>query len=96
MSAKRNMKAAGMCTDTWETLASNRKDWKTETQRALQRGEALITTAAEDKRARRKAREAEIPSTSNYICQMCMRICKSRIGLVSHSNHCKPDESPQR
>ena len=94
---KRDMKAVIMDTDNLEALATNRVKWKQVVSEAVRKGELSFQTAADDKRKKRKSRTSSLsqpqpahiqPDPSAFQCQVCHRICKSRIGLHSHSRRC--------
>ena len=88
---KRNMKALQMDPDHWEALAADRPRWRSSLKTQLKTGEENLTKAAMEKRARRKAP----PPTSNpdsdtaHKCNICGRVCRSRIGLHSHMRRCR-------
>ena len=94
---KRDMKAVIMDTDNWEALATNRVKWKQVVSEAVRKGELSFQTAADDKRKKRKSRTSSLsqpqpahiqPDAPAFQCQVCHRICKSRIGLHSHHRRC--------
>ena len=88
---KRDMKALQMDPDHWEALAADRPRWRSSLKTQLKTGEENLTKAAMEKRARRKAP----PPTSNpdsdtaHKCNICGRVCRSRIGLHSHMRRCR-------
>ena len=87
---ERDMKSTGLNLETWEALANDGKFWRAEMRKALLAGEQHITLAAEEKRVKRKA-SCELSKTlreAQFVRQNCSRICKSRIGLFSHSKRC--------
>ena len=77
--------------DNWELLAEDRDKWKTTCSQALRAGETKLKADIDAKRAKRKAAAkvaASVPAASGYICGDCGRVCRSRIGLVSHQRKC--------
>ncbi len=56
-------------------------------RKALLAGQKYITLAAEAKRAKRKTSGvlSKTLQEEKFKCQNCGRICKSAIGLISHS-----------
>ena len=97
---KRDMKSTNINHDTWEDVhvATNRTAWKQRVSRGLKTGEEMILKAADDKRAKRKASQCDPTQTTHsedlvFTCQGCKRICKSRIGLFSHSRRCSSNAS---
>ena len=84
---KRDMKAVGIDTETWENLAADRSQWRGAVTRHLKTGEEKLTQAATRRRTRRKLRISNVQQTA-YTCSTCGRDCHSRIGLHSHSRRC--------
>ena len=75
---------------SWETIATDRDAWKLTLKRQLPKGESKWKEKVAEKRSRRKAKASEnLISPSLFICPNCGRDCKARIGLLSHSRHCK-------
>ena len=94
---KRDMKALDINIQSWEDLASNRCHWKSTLHKQLQAGEEKLNAKAAEKRACRKASAATISSKPHpaqlqtayqYACNLCSRVCHSRIGLYSHRRRC--------
>ena len=87
---KQTLKLRGINAETWHELAEDRTAWRKAVKKGLRSFEDDRVKAREDKRLKRKANEAlgaivqPIPS-ANFVCQICGRACKSRIGLYSHS-----------
>ena len=85
---KRDLKALGINTDTWEAAAADRSTWKQEVKKGLSLFEENLTQQAEEKRSRRKTRlHADRPATT-FTCGKCHIECHSRIGLLSHTRRC--------
>ena len=89
---KRDMKALQMDPDHWEALAADRPRWRSSLMKHLKTGEDNLTKAAIEKRARRKAQLLiSNPNSDNtHKCNICGRVCGSRIGLHSHMRRCRP------
>ena len=87
---KRDLKALDINVSSWETIATDRDAWKLTLKRQLPKGEGKWKEKVAEKRSRRKAKASEnLISPSLFICPNCGRDCKARIGLLSHSRHCK-------
>ena len=82
------MKALDIDPERWEELADDRDRWRQDLGRGLQRGEAKLRQAAEEKRARRKNSQQTTPGDSVFKCSHCNRDCHSRVGLYSHNRRC--------
>ena len=81
---KREMKAVGIDTGTWENLAADRSQWRGAVTKHLKKGEEKLTQAATERWARRKLCVSSVQQTA-YTCNTCNKDCHSRIGLHSHS-----------
>ena len=81
---KRDMKAVGIDTETWENLAANRSQWRGAVTKHLKTGEEKLTQAATERRVHRKLYVSSVQQTA-YTCNTCNKDCHSRIGLHSHS-----------
>ena len=84
---KRDMKAVGIDTETWENLAADRSQWRGAVTKHLKTGREKLTQAATERRARRKLCVSSVLQTA-YTCNTCNKDCHSRIGLHSHSRRC--------
>ena len=88
---KQTLKMTGIDTETWHELAENRTGWRQAVKKGARSFEAERLKARADKRQKRKAKEAlgvkvqQNPASADFVCQICGRACKSRIGLYSHS-----------
>ena len=90
---KRNMKACNINPNTWETFATDCLKWKCVTSHGLKYGESEFHAALETKRNKRKASVSDTNRNDDnltpiFTCQICARVCKSRIGLNSHVRRC--------
>ena len=81
---KREVKAVGIDTGTWEKLAANRSQCRGAVTKQLKTGEEKLTQAATEGWARRKLCVSSVQQTA-YTCNTCNKDCHSRIGLHSHS-----------
>ena len=88
---KRDMLATSLPIGNWETHAADRGEWRSVCSRALQVGETRLKAEADERRAKRKVaakKSASAQAASDYICGRCDRVCRSRIGLLSHERKC--------
>ncbi|XP_076049524.1 uncharacterized protein LOC143030251 [Oratosquilla oratoria] len=86
---KRCLDHCNINTDSWEEASRDRPKWRTTIANGVQRLEARRTAKLEEKRTRRKERSEQRtttnqPYTHHHICPHCHRVCRSRIGLISH------------
>ena len=72
---------------TWPSQAVDRDEWRHTVKSAVSTFEAARRAQAEEKRTRRKERQATSPELT-YSCSHCNRLCGSRIGLHSHMRAC--------
>ena len=91
---KRDMKAAEIDFNTWESSANNRQLWRATVNEGVRRAEAKRNDQLADKRKRRKSRAASVALPSTFICNNCWRDCHSRVGLHSHSRRCNQQPHP--
>jgi exonuclease III len=88
---KHNLKVCSIDVDSWETLALDRSKWRTEIRNGTKQFESDRHSALAIKRQRRKQAQSQLaaesvnPSSGSFVCSQCGLICKSRIGLHSHS-----------
>ena len=87
---KRDMRGCPINTDGWEQLASNRPKWRQTVKSGVAAADAKRSEMAADKRDRRNYSASSTPGSteSSHVCSTCGRVCKSRIGLFSHSRRC--------
>ena len=96
---KLDLEVFGISPASWTQLAEDRSKWRT----SVKKGVKLLEAAhAERKRAtkskaktnpppegkRRAPEPAAQPESQSWPCSNCNRVCKSRIGLVSHMRKC--------
>ena len=88
---KQTLKLTGINTEKWHELTENRTVWRQAVKKRIRSFEAERLNTRADKRQKSKAKEAldievqQNPASANFVCQICGRACKSRIGLYSHS-----------
>ena len=86
---KRDMKSMDIGVDNWEDAAKDRARWRQEVQKGIQKSETVLSQAAAERRARRKApKSASAGNSSTFKCNHCHRDCLSRVGLYSHTKKC--------
>ena len=88
---KRDMKAAGIDTTTWEAAADDRGHWRAVVKAGMKRGEenrSVHEAVKREKRKQKSSHPAHTPQPTIYICHKCGRDCHARVGLISHSRKC--------
>lgn len=91
---KRDMKALSVDRNTWEASAADRTAWRKMIRQGIIISERTLHVENAARRARRRASvQAEQPDEAancitTFVCQGCGRLCKSRIGLYSHTKGC--------
>ena len=98
---KRDLQAFHIPVDKWRELAQKRLAWKSSVRTGASSFEEGRRDHARGKRAKRKATKSggkkksaetqvEPPptETSTWTCELCSRVCRSRIGLYSHKRKC--------
>ena len=83
---KRDMKACDIPTDSWESLVTDRDEWRHTVRKGIETADRKRGMAAEEKRIQRKNKTV---APTHFICPNCSRDCHSRIGLLSHSRRCR-------
>ena len=82
-SLKVSLKAFDISTDSWESDAQDRLQWRNQVTGGAQRAELLRTTT--EKRAARKTQAASTSlSAPTLRCPICDRLFRARISLVGH------------
>jgi len=76
------MTQCGITPSELETLAMDRTGWRSTCKSAVEEFEVRRIQELEVKRDLRKSGPL---STSNFECQICHRMCRSRIGLLAHN-----------
>ena len=89
---KRDLKAAHIDVNTWESLAEDRTGWRRATFLGAATADIARAQNAAERRSRRHLRNNNNNATENeaaFICEHCGRNCNSRIGLFSHRRACR-------
>ncbi|KAK4328590.1 hypothetical protein Pmani_001066 [Petrolisthes manimaculis] len=82
---KRDMKQTNIDETSWEDKSSIRSTWKSQVKEGIKKGEKKRLKHLAEKRARRKQTETTEPAQSTeHLCEICKKDCKSRIRLISH------------
>ena len=85
---KASLKKFNINPDTWENTAAVRTTWRSVIRRGAIQYEDNRLKKAEEKRAERKKKtntETTIPNSTDFVCQICQRHFRARIGLISHA-----------
>jgi len=77
------MKACDMQPNELESLTSDRSSWRTLFKKQVSVFEDNRVQSLQDKRAQRKTGH-QPPPDRGFTCDICSRVCASRIGLFSH------------
>ena len=85
---KKTLVNSNLDVDTWETVALDRSAWRSSTKSGVHEFE--LSRISEAKRQCRKETPAlDFNGLFPHICHICGRVCRARIGLISHlSAHC--------
>ena len=84
---KASLKDFNIPTVSWKEIAQDRAKWRGLIRRGAGEYEAKRISAAEQKRAQRKARAKASPaqfSSSDLSCSICSRQFRAEIGFLSH------------
>ena len=84
---KRDMKTGNINPADWEATAADRSSWRLAIKAGIQTSELKREEQWEQKRQRRWKRAASASTEPGvvYTCSNCNKVCRSRIGLYSHS-----------
>ena len=85
---KASLKKFNINPDTWENTAAVRTTWRSVIRRGAIQYEDNRLKKAEEKRAERKKKtntDTTIPNSTDFVCQICQRHFRARIGLISHA-----------
>ncbi|GFS08505.1 hypothetical protein ElyMa_001275600 [Elysia marginata] len=85
-SLKRTLSACDIDVQGWSDLATDRSAWRCIIQEATTKFEEERITAANNKRLRR---DNPTQTPTPHPCRHCSRICRARIGLISHERACR-------
>ena len=78
-----HMRKGGIDAGSLERLAENRDAWRSACGAAVERIGADCNRAAEERRRRRHQQRGQQPG-QRFLCDICGRVCGSRISLHSH------------
>ena len=87
---KQDLKSFNINPATWEDVAQDRREWQQAVCNGLQTHETALALHRETKRKLRK-QKANMPTPAPdpaHTCNVCGRVCLSRIGLTSHRRRC--------
>ena len=79
---KSTLNRCGIAPSELEALTMDRADWRSSCKSAVEKFEIRHIQELESKRDLHKSGP---PLTSNFECQICHRMCRSRIGLLAHN-----------
>ena len=82
---KATLKSCGIPHTTWEATATDRALWRSTCHSGLRAFEEKRSDVLRDKRLRRKAIIQPSTNIDTFVCNVCGRICTSRIGLHCHN-----------
>lgn len=84
---KNTLKSCNINPGTLEALATDRSQWRTKTKKGVDVLEEAWRTHRTWKRQQRHARQdAAAAPDPELTCETCGKVCKSRIGFLSHTN----------
>ena len=89
---KRDLRAAHIDSESWESIAPNRTLWKSTVKTGVKRADEDRDRLRKEKREKQKSKSTQ--HTSTFICKSCSRDCHSRIGLYSHQRTCSRRRVP--
>ncbi|KAK4294773.1 hypothetical protein Pmani_032624 [Petrolisthes manimaculis] len=88
---KTSLKDFDINPQSWESRAAERSAWRCAISLGADRAEDQRATHAQRKRERRKERTAGAqPANPAFTCPECGRVCRARIGLISHLRTHRP------
>ncbi len=87
---KRDLKARSLNPADLEAATADRVSWRLAVRTSIKLSKRKREDQWEEKRQRRRQRAESVPteSVTGFTCSNCNRLCRSRIGLFSHSRHC--------
>ncbi|PFX21890.1 hypothetical protein AWC38_SpisGene13625 [Stylophora pistillata] len=86
-SLKHNLKQCGINPENWEQVANDRPSWRSAIHTDVAHSEQRRREHCESLRLARKERQQNasvVPTSTDFRCPVCQRICSSRIGLYRH------------
>ncbi|CAH1249728.1 Hypp8672 [Branchiostoma lanceolatum] len=92
---KKSLQCCNIDYHQWSALAADRGTWRHTVHQAVSSFDKNRRTDLQEKRSRRKNRTVTAPNPeSSFPCSRCGRVCRSRIGLVSHQRACTSGLNP--
>ena len=92
---KASLKSFGVNLNSWELLACDRANWRSQITSGASAAEKRRTAEAQRKRAERKARAASTSTdVPGHKCPTCERVFRARIGLISHLRTHRSSSNP--
>ncbi len=87
---KRDLKARSLNPSDLEAATADRVSWWLAIRTSIKLSEGKREDQWEEKRQRRRQGAESVPTeaVTGFTCSNCNRLCRSRIGLFSHSSHC--------
>ncbi len=87
---KRDLKAGSLHPADLEAATADRVSWRLAIRTSIKLSEGKREDQWEEKRQRRWQGAESVPTeaVTGFTCSNCNRLCRSRIGLFSHSRHC--------
>ena len=85
-SLKHNLKQCNINPENWEQLANDRPSWRSAIHTGVARSEQQRKEHSERLRLAKIERQQDanaVPTSTEFRCPVCQRICSSRIGLHS-------------
>jgi len=87
---KQTLQKTNIDVKTLETIARDRPLWRRTIHEGSDHFERMRREEAEEKRQRRKATAALPPALATIFCDLCPRLFRARIGLISHKRAFHP------
>ena len=78
-----NMTACDLPPDKLENLTADRSSWRSSFKKQVSDFERRRMLSLQDKRVQRKTGRQLFPDCE-FTCDICSRVCASRMGLISH------------
>ena len=80
---KTNMRACDLPPNELENLTADRSSWRSSFEKQVSDFERRRILSLQDKRVQRKTGRQLLPDRG-FTCDICSRVCASRIGFISH------------
>ena len=87
---KRDLKARNISSGNLEALVEDRVPWRHTINEAIRTSEKRREDKVEESKARKRQKTGSVPTdpTNIFMCTTCSWVCRSKIGLYSHSRRC--------